>query len=103
MEMNNAMEFSSILVKRGMGMLGRDRMVEICTSSGITLLEDDTIKFNNGDLENIIKLLIINFSSRNLIAKMTATSLASKYNIAIPDELKSKRKKKSRWRRFLRK
>ena len=102
MDLSNAMEFSTLLVQRGMGMLGREKMVEICDKSNFLLLDDDTLDFKGSDVDNSIKSLIVNFSSRNLIAKMTATSLANKYNIPIPDEIKSKRKKKSRLKRLLR-
>ncbi|NHJ48832.1 MAG: hypothetical protein FK733_13695 [Asgard group archaeon] len=92
-------EFASILIKRGFGLYGDDKMMKICQDSGIACDTDGT--FSHITEENkleVIKELIINYAKFNLPAKMTSLVLAKKYGIPIPEELKSKGKHKSKYR-----
>ena len=97
-----ANEFLSILISRGLGIYGHDRMVKICGNSGILLNDDDSFNLTStNDLSTILNQFIVNYSQFNLPAKMTAMVLAKKFQIPIPDTLKQKPKKKSRFRRLL--
>ena len=93
-------EFVEVLVKRGLGIYGKEKMAKICYDSGIALLDDDSIDFIDDNIEEAIKKLLINYSKFNLVAKMTAVVLAKRYGIPIPPELQKKKKKKSRLRRL---
>ncbi len=90
---------AEILVKRGLGIYGREKMAKICYDSGIALLDDDSVDFIDDNKEEAIKKLLINYSKFNLVAKMTAVVMAKKYGVPIPPELQ-KKKKKSRLRRI---
>lgn len=96
----NYFEFAQTLTLRGLGFFGRERMQAICTESGVTLNPDNTIGFVI-ELTDAVSKLIINFSKANVIAKMTATTLAKQYKIPIPDEI-NKKKKSSRFKRIFR-
>ena len=94
-------EFASVLVARGLGIYGRQKMAEICEKSGVALMDDDTIDWLASDKLAAIKQLIINYSKFNLPAKMTAIVLAKRYNIPIPEEeLGRKKRRVSRFRRL---
>ncbi len=90
-------EFTKTLVKRGLGLYGREQMAKICYDSGIALLDDDSIDFLDEDINAAVKKLIINYARFNLPAKMTAVVLAKNYGIPLPDELKSKKRRRSRF------
>ncbi len=92
-------EFTQILVQRGLGLYGREKMAQICYESDIALLDDDTIDFLSDDLKKSVEKLLLNYSKFNLTAKMTAVVLAKRHGIPIPPALQ-KKKKKSRIRRL---
>ncbi len=103
MEMKDKYEaFTELLVQRGLGLYGRDRMAKICYESDVGLLDDDTISFLSDDKRAAMEKLIINYAKFNLVAKMTVMALAKQYEIEIPEEVKKKRGKKSRFARFFR-
>jgi hypothetical protein len=92
-------EFASILIKRGFGLYGDDKMLKICKESGITCETDGSFtEITNENKMQVIKDLIINYSKFNLPAKMTSIVLARKYGIPVPEELKSQGKHKSKYR-----
>ena len=102
MSVDNINEFASILIKRGFGLYGDERMLKICTDSGIACETDGSFdKLTERNMNDTIKHLIINYSKFNLPARMTAIVLAKKYNIPIPNELKTPAKKKSKYRQKL--
>ncbi|MHA1166993.1 MAG: hypothetical protein ACTSRU_04155 [Candidatus Hodarchaeales archaeon] len=94
-------QFVNVLVSRGLGIYGRERMANICYESGVALLDDNTIDWLEEDRNEALQQLIVNYSSVNLPAKMTAIVLAKKFDIPLPEELKRKKKRKSRFRRMI--
>ncbi len=91
-------DFVSVMVTRGIGLYGRDEMAKICYDSGIGLLDDNRIEWmDEGDRNNLVQRLLINYGSKNLPAKMTAIVLARQHNIPVPEELLEKKKKKTSW------
>lgn len=92
-------EFIQLLIMRGFGLYGDNKMMKICGESGLACRIDGSYEIKNKEeLEETIEKLIINYAKFNLPAKMTAMVLAKKYNIPIPEELKASKKKKSKYR-----
>ncbi|MCF2142875.1 MAG: hypothetical protein K9W42_04170 [Candidatus Heimdallarchaeota archaeon] len=93
-------QFARILIMRGMGLYGRERMTRICRDSGIVCHADGRFEhLVENDLEKLTKLMV-NYSKFNLPAKMTALVLAKRFGIPIPPELQSPKKRKSKHRRW---
>ncbi|MHA1448699.1 MAG: hypothetical protein ACTSP4_04680 [Candidatus Hodarchaeales archaeon] len=77
-------QFVNVLVSRGLGIYGRERMANICYESGVALLDDNTIDWLEEDRNEALQQLIVNYSSVNLPAKMTAIVLKTKEKTKIP-------------------
>ncbi len=100
---NKLYEFTNVLIQRGLGIFGPEKMKEICQQSGILLKDDNTFEFQTNDSHAVIKKLILNYAKSNLPAKMTAVALARQYDIPLPEELSKKRKLRSRLLRIFKK
>ncbi len=94
-------EFLRTLIKRGLGLYGREKMAKICYDSGIALMDDDTIDFLDENVTNAVNALLINYAKFNLPARMTVMVLAKKYGIPLPEELRRKKKRRSRFLRLI--
>ncbi len=94
-----ATEFARLLIMRGFGLYGDKQMIKICKDSGIDCKTSDSYDFPDSEnLEEALRKLMINYSSFNLPAKMTVLVLAKKFGLEIPEELKSSKKKKSKYK-----
>lgn len=94
-----ANEFAHLLIMRGFGLYGDLKMVRICEESGIHCSSDGSFsKLKSENLKEMLEKLMINYSKFNLPAKMSIIVLAKKFDIPIPDELKTSKKKKSKYR-----
>ncbi|MBD3406777.1 MAG: hypothetical protein GF411_11740 [Candidatus Lokiarchaeota archaeon] len=93
----------STLVARGLGIYGREKMGEICLTSGVALLDDNTTDWLTEDIETALNKFLVNYAKFNIAAKMTVMVLAKKYGIELPEELQRKKKRKSKFRRLLEK
>ena len=91
--------FVDLLVKRGLGLYGSTKIGEICYDSGIELTDQFEIDWLDDDHFACVQNLLFNYSSVNLVSKMTAIVLAHRNNIPVPDKLLEKKKKKSRWKK----
>ncbi|HEC39231.1 hypothetical protein LCGC14_0751150 [marine sediment metagenome] len=91
--------FVDLLVERGLGLYGSAKMGEICYDSGIGLTDQLEIDWIEDDHFTCVQRLLVNYSSVNLVSKMTAIVLARRNNIPVPDKLLEKKKKKSRWKK----
>ncbi len=104
MEINHqqAAEFAQLLIMRGLGLYGDKKMAKICDDSGMDCRAGSSYELpDNENIEDSLKKLMINYSKFNLPAKMTVLVLAKKYGMLIPEELKSSKKKKSKYRQKL--
>ena len=93
-----AKDFARLLIMRGFGLYGEKKMIKICDDSEIACKSDGAFEFNDNKTEEALTKLMLNYAKFNLPAKMTVLVLAKKYGLAIPDELKSSNKKKSKHR-----
>lgn len=96
---NTAHELVNLLVKRGLGIYGKQKMKKIARDSGIELQEDDTTKWNNDDHNEVLHNFLMNYAEFNVAAKMTAMVMAKRFNVPVPKNLG--KQKKSRIRRFI--
>ena len=87
------------LISRGLGLYGRDRMEMICKDSGISVLGSGTSFWADDNQERAMNLFLINYSKFSIAARMTVLIFTKKHGIPLPQELKSKRRRKSRLRR----
>ncbi|MHA1210892.1 MAG: hypothetical protein ACTSSH_00385 [Candidatus Heimdallarchaeota archaeon] len=102
MTLKTANDFAKLLIMRGFGLYGDNRMMKICVDSGITCETDGSFTpIHEDNMEIIIEQLIVNYAKFNLPAKMTSLVLAKKYGIPIPDELRTSSSKKSKYRQKL--
>ena len=85
-------DFLQILIRRGLGIYGREKITQICQESNIRLLSDDSIEWLVEDRDKSLQTLILNYSQLNLPAKMTAMVLAKRFAIPIPEEFKARKK-----------
>ncbi len=91
--------FVDLLVERGLGLYGSTKMGEICYESGIGLTDQFEIDWIDEDHFTSVQNLLVNYSSVNLVSKMTAIVLARRNNIPVPEKILEKKKKKSRWKK----
>ena len=102
MTMTEAEEFARILIMRGFGLYGDNKMLRICSDSGIDCETDGSFTgISEDNMNEVIEKLLVNYSKFNLPAKMTSLVLAKKHGIPIPKELKAPSKKKSKYRQKL--
>ncbi|MFW9993227.1 MAG: hypothetical protein ACFFD4_14380 [Candidatus Odinarchaeota archaeon] len=99
MNERNIDDFVKVLVSRGLGIYGREKMTRICHNSGLSLHGDNTVTWRSTDPKTALNRLIINYSRDNLPAKMTAVVLARKHGIPLPRELVKDKRRKSLFRR----
>ncbi len=102
MTMIEAEEFARILIMRGFGLYGDNKMLRICSDSGLSCETDGSFTgISEENMDEVIEKLLVNYSKFNLPAKMTSLVLAKKHGIPIPDALKAPTKKKSKYRQKL--
>ena len=90
--------FVDIVVRRGLGLYGQEKMARICYDSGIALTERNEIDWLTENHDDSVQKLLENYGANSLPAKMTAIVLARQHNVPVPESLlQKKKKKKSRW------
>ena len=94
------LDFVHLVVKRGLGLYGQEKMAKICFNSGIALTDTNEVDWLKENHANCVQTLLINYGSTNLPAKMTAIVLARKNQIPVPDELMASGSKKRKRFKF---
>lgn len=95
---HQAKEFARLLIMRGFGLYGDKKMTKICSESEVSCKTDGSFHIEEQNIAIALNKLMINYAQFNLPAKMTVLVLAKKYGIPIPEELKSSKNKKSKYR-----
>ena len=72
------------LVQRGLGIYGYKRMVEMCESAGVALLDDYTVDWLDDDHERALNRFLISYARQNPAARMTVLVLAKRHGVPIP-------------------
>ncbi|UYP48686.1 hypothetical protein NEF87_004971 [Candidatus Lokiarchaeum ossiferum] len=89
-------EFVDLLVLRGLGLYGQEKMAEICYNSGIALTDKNEIEWMEDNHTVVVENLLVNYGSKNLPAKMTAIVLARQHAIPVPQVLLAKKRNRRR-------
>jgi hypothetical protein len=96
---DTANKFAKILIVRGLGIYGENKMRKICSESGLDCNSDGTFEpLTHDNYSEKLRELMINYSKFNLPAKMTTIVLAKRYGITIPEELRTSKRRKSKYR-----
>ncbi|GAB4308167.1 MAG: hypothetical protein Kow0069_06200 [Promethearchaeota archaeon] len=95
-------EFVELVVRRGLGLYGQEEMAKICYEAGIALTDANEVEWLEGDPEENVQKLLVEYGSRNLPARMTAIILARQHGIPVPEVLTKKKRTGRRWRLFRR-
>ncbi len=90
------------LVKRGLGIYGRERMAKICEESGVALMDDDSVDWLDDDKEKALNKFLITYAQQNVAARMTVKVLAKKHGVPIPKGLEKRSRIVSRFRKMFR-
>ena len=82
----NEREFLDLLIKRGLGLYGKEKIDQILKQSKIELLTDGSVNWLNGNPSDSLQTLMRNYAALNVPAKMTAVVLAKRFDIPVPDD-----------------
>jgi hypothetical protein len=80
-------EVASILVRRAQTIYGRDKIVEICGKSQVSLLDDYSGEFASDDTKESLETFLVLYSKLGPAAKLTLLILAKQYNVILPEEV----------------
>ncbi len=98
---NAIQELVDVLVARGLGLYGKEKMAKICSDSGVALLDDNSTDWLDDDIMGSLNKFLVNYAGFNIASRMTVMVLMKMVNIPLPEELQRKKKRKSRFRRLL--
>ena len=84
-------EIASILVRRGQTIYGRDKIVNICGKSQVSLLDDYSGEFARDDTKESLDNFLILYSKLGPAARLTLLILSKQYDVTLPDELTQKK------------
>ena len=83
---------ADILSRRGQTIYGREKIVDLCARTGVSLMEDFSSELGEEDSDASLLLFVVNYAKLSSAAKLSVLTLARIYDIAIPKELLEKRK-----------
>ena len=84
-------ELASLLVRRGQTIYGRDKIVEICGKSQVSLLDDYSGEFAKDDTKESLDDFLIRYSKLGPAALLTLLILSKQYNVPLPEQLTQKK------------
>jgi hypothetical protein len=84
-------EMASILVRRGQTIYNREKIVEICAKTGVSLLDDYSGEFARDDTKEALDNFLILYSKLGPAAKLTLLILSKQYNVLLPEEVIKKK------------
>jgi hypothetical protein len=84
-------ELASILVRRSQTIYGRQRIVDICGITGVSLLDDYSGEFARDDTQEALINFLIQYSKLGPAARLTLLILSKQYNVSLPEEVTKKK------------
>ncbi|MCY3410603.1 MAG: hypothetical protein INQ03_03095 [Candidatus Heimdallarchaeota archaeon] len=102
-EQNKIKNFINLLISRGLGIYGLNRMQSICKESHIELISQENLRYLSDDYAETLRLFMINYSKFNIVARMTVIALAKQYEIPVPSEVRKAKREGTSFRRIIRK
>lgn len=82
---------ADILSRRGQTIYGRERIVELCSKAGVSLMDDFAAELGEQDTEASLLSFVTSYAKLNPAAKLTVLTLSRLHDISIPKELLEKR------------
>ncbi len=82
---------ADILSRRGQTIYGREKIVEMCSKAGVSLMDDFAAELGEVDTESSLLEFVTSYAKLNPAAKLTVLTLAKLYDASIPKELLEKR------------
>jgi hypothetical protein len=78
------------LSRRGQTIYGREAIVELCSKTGVSLL--NTFDIGDPDPDESLQNFLIQYSKLSPAAKLTILILSKQYGVALPEDLLGKKK-----------
>jgi hypothetical protein len=81
---------ADILSRRGQTIYGKQKIVDLCSKTGVSLMDDFAAELGEVDTEVSLLNFVTSYAKLNPAAKLTVLTLSRLYDIAIPKELLEK-------------
>lgn len=82
---------ADILSRRGQTIYGKEKIVELCSKAGVSLMDDFATELGDMDSERSLTDFIVSYAKLGPAAKLTVLTLSRLHSISIPKELLEKR------------
>jgi hypothetical protein len=82
---------ADILSRRGQTIYGKERIVDLCSKAGVSLMDDFAAELGDVDTEVSLLSFVTSYAKMNPAAKLTVLTLSRLHDISIPKELLVKR------------
>ncbi|TFG98055.1 hypothetical protein E4H12_07115 [Candidatus Thorarchaeota archaeon] len=83
---------ADILSRRGQTIYGRQMIVDLCATTGVSLMDSITSDMGEEDSDASLLVFVVSYAKMNPAAKLTVMTLARIHGVAIPKELLEKRR-----------
>ena len=84
-------KIADILSRRGQTIYGKERIVELCSKAGVSLMDDFATELGDVDTEVSLLNFVTSYAKLSPAAKLTVLTLSRLHDISIPKELLEKR------------
>ena len=84
------LKLAETLSRRGQTIYGRKAIVDLCSKTGVSLM--DSLDFSDPDSDESLQNFLIGYSKLSPAAKLTILILSKQYNVSLPEELLGKKK-----------
>lgn len=78
------------LSRRGQTIYGKKAIVDLCSKTGVSLL--DSFDLGDSDTDESLQKFLIEYSKLSPAAKLTILILSKQYGVTLPEELLGKKK-----------
>ncbi|MBN2230240.1 MAG: hypothetical protein JW779_11690 [Candidatus Thorarchaeota archaeon] len=82
---------ADILSRRGQTIYGREKIVELCAKTGVSLMDGFASELGDTDTDQALLDFVTSYAKMNPAAKLTVLTLSRLHEISIPKELLEKR------------
>jgi hypothetical protein len=89
----DVLRVADILSRRGQTIYGREAIVDLCTTTGVSLMGGRDADMGPADSEESLRSFIVEYSKLSPAAKMTVQILSRSHGIDMPAALLGKKKK----------
>jgi hypothetical protein len=83
-------KLAETLSRRGQTIYGRQAIVELCSKTGVSLL--NTLDMGDPDSDESLQSFLVQYSKFSPAAKLTILILSKQYGVTLPEDLLGKKK-----------